>query len=229
MNHPDSQVRIAPVRVSLVDNCLTFRLGLRHALDRVRGMQVIAECATAAEARQGNAGKAHVAVVDMDLPGEGGLDLCRWLLSEYAGVHVLMLSYWNWDVLLAAAHEAGAYGFLLRSAPIKELRTAIRQAAAAPIWSESQRQRAEAYHRDVGRRLAALAPRERQVLGLLAAGLSTREMAARLAVSENTLEKHVGAILRKTELGSRKALLAFVLAHHLDALASPPEGAAPCL
>ncbi len=52
-------------------------------------------------------------------------------------------------------------------------------------------------------------------------------MAARLAVSENTLEKHVGAILRETKLGSRKALLAFVLPHHLDALASPPEGAAP--
>ncbi len=110
MNHPDSQVPISPVRVSLVDDCLTFRLGLRHALDRG------AECRSSPSTRrrrrhQGNAGKAHVAVVDMDLPGEGGLDLCRWLLSEYAGVHVLMLSYWNWDVLLAAAHEAGAYGF----------------------------------------------------------------------------------------------------------------------
>ena len=110
--------------------------------------------------------------LDLDLPGESGLDLCRWLLSECTGVHALMLSYWDWDVLLAAAHEAGAYGFLLRSASIKELRTAIRLAAAAPIWTELQLQRADAYQRDVGRRLTALAPRERQVLGLLAAGLS---------------------------------------------------------
>jgi DNA-binding NarL/FixJ family response regulator len=115
---------------------------------------------------------------------------------------------------------------LLRSAPIRELRAAIRQAAAAQLWTTAQLQRAEAYQQNVGRRLAALAPRERQIFWLLAAGLSNREMAARLAVSENTLEKHVGAILRKTELRSRKALLAFVLQHHLDALADP-AGAGP--
>jgi DNA-binding NarL/FixJ family response regulator len=190
----------------------------------VSWLRVVATAETAGEAHSlEHAAEADVALVDIDLTGGSGFETCRWLLGQRPSIAVLMLSFCDWDIYLAEARDAGAAGFLLRSAPASEVIQAIGQVRRGPVFTDSQLERITAWRCGVGEQVATLAPREWEVLWLLSSGITNREIARRLDLSEHTVEKHVSSILHKLGVESRFALLAFIHRHQLGALAWPAK------
>jgi DNA-binding NarL/FixJ family response regulator len=210
--------------VALVDGCVTFRRGLLHALEDMGDLAVVCECDTGACALDLFArANPDVAVIAVDLPDEDGIAVCRRLLARWADLRVLVLSQYDWDVYLAAALAARAQGFLLRRAPTGDLVRAIRDASHHPLFTLKQLERVGNWNESIGKLLVSLSPRQWDVLWLVVAGMSNRDIAATLTLSENTVEKHVGAVLVKLGATSRAGLLSLVLEHHLEVL-SPLGG-----
>ncbi len=200
------------IRILIVDDHEVVRLGLRSALDSADDFQIVAEAATADEAVAG-ARSAHPDVVLMDVrlgPGDdaGGIDACRTIRSELPEVTVLMFSSFSDRAAVLASIMAGASGYLTKNLGLAELRDAIRSAARGqslldPTVTAQVLDQLRAL--SSGKRPAEqpLSDREREVLGLVARGLTNREIGERLFVSEHTVRNHVASILNKLGLSRR--------------------------
>jgi RNA polymerase sigma factor (sigma-70 family) len=201
-----------PVRVVVADDQALVRTGFRMILT-ADGIDVVAEATTGTEAIDAvRRTRPDVVLMDIRMPGLDGLEATRRILaSEGDGPRVLMLTTFDLDQYVYAALSAGASGFLLKDVAPEQLTAAVRlvrsgDALLAPSITrrlvERFARRGEetaAVHRD----LAALTPREREVLQLLARGLSNAELAAELQLSEATVKTHVARILGKLQLRDR--------------------------
>jgi DNA-binding NarL/FixJ family response regulator len=209
------------IRVLLADDQALVRGGFRSILDGQDDIDVVGEACDGAEAvDQAVALSPDVILMDIQMPRLDGIAATRRLLSG-GRVHgrVLMLTTFDHDEYVYEALRAGASGFLLKSAPPRELAGAIRTVAAgeALLAPEITRRMIEDYVRrpkpGAGRPagLEALTPRELEVLGLIARGRSNAEIAAALFLSEPTIKTHVTRILAKLQLRDR--VQAVVLAY----------------
>lgn len=154
-----------------------------------------------------------VVLMDVRMPEMNGLDAAREILSATTEhpVRVLMLTTFDIDEYVYEALGLGASGFMLKDAPAEELIRAVRVVAAgeallAPsvtrrLIADVTRRRSAPRPRNT--RLESLTPREREVLELIAAGLSNTEIAERLFVAEQTVKTHVGKVLAKLSLRDR--------------------------
>ncbi|MEJ2890415.1 response regulator transcription factor [Actinomycetospora sp. OC33-EN06] len=160
-----------------------------------------------------------VVLMDVRMPRLDGLAATRRILARHAGVRVLVLTTFDVDEYVYEALRAGASGFLLKDAPADELVRAVRVVAGGDALlapSITRRLVAEFASRAVparavSTRLDALTAREREVLVLVARGLSNAEIAAHLVLAEQTVKTHVGRILTKLDLRDR--VQAVVLAY----------------
>jgi DNA-binding NarL/FixJ family response regulator len=200
-----------PIRVCLVDDHAVVRRGLRGYLELVEGIEIVGEAADGEAALQMVAalvvdGSApHVVLMDLLMPGTDGVTATRLLTQRYDGVAVVAMTSYSEVDRIRGALEAGASGYLLKDAEADQVVDGIRQAhrGEMPLGPAVSRQLARAF-RAPGRAVAdALTAREREVLALLAAGLSNREIAQRLSISERTARTHVSSILDKLGLRSR--------------------------
>ena len=201
-----------PVRVVVADDQALVRTGFRMILT-ADGIDVVAEATTGIEAIDAvRRTRPDVVLMDVRMPGLDGLEATRRILaSEGDCPRVLMLTTFDLDQYVYAALSAGASGFLLKDVTPEQLTAAVRlvrsgDALLAPSITRRLVERfarrgeeATAVHRD----LAALTPREREVLQLLARGLSNAELAAELQLSEATVKTHVARILGKLHLRDR--------------------------
>jgi RNA polymerase sigma factor (sigma-70 family) len=158
--------------------------------------------------------------MDVELPGEGGIDLTRALREKHPEIRVVMLTAYSDSERVFAALKAGAVGYLLKNVSPDEIRVTVERAAAGePMLSgeiagrvlrEFERERAEEHFRE---QLDALTAREEEILKLLATGESNREIGKRLFISEQTVKNHVASIFRKLQVNDRTkaALLAVKL------------------
>jgi DNA-binding NarL/FixJ family response regulator len=170
-----------------------------------------------------------VVLMDVRMPVLNGLDATREILARDTATKVLMLTTFDIDDYVYAALRAGASGFLLKDAPADELVRAVRVVAAGDALlapSITRRMIADLVSRHAAPRrspdeLARLTPRETEVLGLIARGMSNAEIAASLFVSEETVKTHVGKVFSK--LGLRDRAQAVVLAYETG-LVSPFAG-----
>ncbi|BCI81070.1 response regulator [Mycobacterium sp. SMC-18] len=154
-----------------------------------------------------------VVLMDVRMPELGGLEATREILSAATTppVRVLMLTTFDIDEYVYEALSAGASGFLLKDAPADDLIRAVRVVAAGDALlapSVTRRLIADVVRRRSGprpwgRELATLTPREREVLELIAQGLSNTDIADRLFVTEHTVKTHVGNIFAKLSLRDR--------------------------
>jgi len=228
VKHDSASRRSHPLRILLIDTSPTFRAGLRQAVERTPDLQIVSEATSGAELyAPGFLLDADVAVIDADLPDQSCIEVGRWLITQRPATAVLLLSYSDWDVYLVAARAARAAGLILRSTEPSQLISALRQAASAPIFTIEQLERIQHWSQSLGVRLRALGQREWQILWLLGEGLSNDDIAKRLSLTENTVEKHVGSIYEKLGLHSRGKLLALILADHLDVLSRLARGTSP--
>jgi DNA-binding NarL/FixJ family response regulator len=201
------------IRVLLADDQALVRGGFRSILEGQPDIEVVGEAADGAEAVElALATRPDVIVMDIRMPRLDGIAATRALLERHASpARVLVLTTFNQEAYVYDALRAGASGFLLKSAPPRELAGAIRTVAAgdallapeitrAMIQDYLQRPRPGAATSDV---LAVLTPRELEVLGLVARGRSNSEIAGELFLSEPTVKTHVSRVLAKLQLRDR--------------------------
>ena len=203
-----------PIRVFLADDHPVVREGLRTFLESRDGIEVVGEAgdgesaATAIE-------RLHPDVVLMDLvmPGMGGVAAIRRIGERAPGTRVVVLTSFASDDQVIPAVQAGAAGYLLKDVEPSGLEAAIRLVHQGEALLDPQvagRVMEQVAHPAPGGDVASLTPREREVLGLLGRGMSNRELADTLVVSEKTVKTHVSNILMKLGVHDRTqaALLA---------------------
>jgi DNA-binding NarL/FixJ family response regulator len=206
------------IRVLIADDQTLVRGGFRAILTGHADIDVIAEAGTGAEAVELVAStKPDVALIDVRMPEMDGIEATRRITASGSGCHVLMLTTFDVDEHVYDAFRAGAAGFLLKSVSPEDLTAAVRsindgEALLAPAITRRLIERfASAPKATDDDRLDTLTDRERDVLRLIARGLSNTEIATELFVSHGTVKTHVGRILTKLELRDR--VQAVVLAY----------------
>ena len=206
------------IRVVLVDDQALVRAGFRMILDAEAEIEVVGEAADGRDAiDQVRALRPDVVLMDVRMPGLGGIDATSRLLQRGSRAHVLVLTTFDRDEYVFEALRAGASGFLLKTAPPDRLVEAIRLVAAGEslLAPTLTRRLIEEYlNRPRPKsepKLETLTDREREVLTLVADGLSNAEIAQRLVVSDATVKTHVNHLLAK--LGVRDRVQAVIFAY----------------
>jgi DNA-binding NarL/FixJ family response regulator len=206
------------LRVVLVDDEELVRAGLGLILSTEPDIDVVGQARNGREALDIVAEQLpDVVLMDVRMPVMDGLEATRQLLSNGGTTKVVVLTTFDSDRNVQEALGLGASGFLLKDAPADQLTAALRAAAAgdAVLAPSVARRVAEQLARRGGRTDAdvtgPLTAREREVLVLMAEGLSNAEIAARLVIGEGTVKTHVARVLQK--LGVRDRLQAVVLAY----------------
>jgi DNA-binding NarL/FixJ family response regulator len=203
---------VTPVRVLLVDDDDLMRAGIRAVLSSDETIDVVGEAADGrAAVEQAIAFRPDVVLMDVRMPGLDGIAATRELLAVSPDVRVVILTTFEQDDYVFGALSAGASGFLLKRTRPEELIVAIHTIAAgdsllSPSVTRTVIQRmAQQPAPDASSeaRLDELTPREREVLELIARGLSNSQIAGALVVEESTVKTHVRHILRKLRLRDR--------------------------
>jgi len=217
------------IRVLLVDDQPLLRAGFRMILEAEPDLSVVGEAADGYDAvEEARRLRPDVVLMDIRMPRLDGVEATRRLLAapdadgaEHNGAapRILILTTFDLDEYVVEALRAGASGFLLKDTPTEHLVDAIRvvargDAVVAPSVTRRLLDRFARHlpgERDVGARISTLTAREREVLTLMARGLSNGEIAQQLIVSETTVKTHVGRVLAK--LGARDRVQAVVTAY----------------
>jgi DNA-binding NarL/FixJ family response regulator len=205
------------ISVLIVDDQRMVRAGFGVILETETDITVVGEAGDGEEAIElARALAPAVVLMDIRMPVMDGLAAARVILAE-TDSRVLMLTTFDSDDYVYAALRAGASGFLLKDAPSQQLVSAVRSVAAgdALIDPTITRRLIERFVQATSPgkveppQLAALTPRERDVLWQMAQGLSNAEIAERLVVEQGTVKTHVGRILMKLDLRDRVQAVVF--------------------
>lgn len=207
-------VNATPIRVFLLDDHEIVRRGIADLLSAAEDMEVVGEAGTAAEAlRRIPAARPDVALLDGRLPDGSGIDVCREIRSSYPDIGCLILTSYDDDEALFAAVVAGAAGYLLKEIRGSSLLDGIRQVNAgrsllSPAVTERVMHRLR-MGKEQDPRLAGLTERERDILDLIADGLTNRQIGERLFLAEKTVKNYVSALLAKLGMQRRTQAAVF--------------------
>lgn len=201
-----------PLKVLLVEDDELFRLGLRVRLQQEAGLEIVAEAEdgeTAIELAQRH--PLNVVVLDIGLPGIGGIEACRQIRQLCTDLPILILTSHSQKSLINRIIEAGAQGYCLKGAPSETLVLAIRSVAAGASWwnsaATSEIRAAFEHSLDLPRASSkpdsTLTRREQEILALIAVGKTNQEIAEMLYIAPGTVRVHVHAILQKLEVRDR--------------------------
>ncbi|KNE81526.1 MULTISPECIES: response regulator [Streptomyces] len=217
----------APVRVMVVDDHPMWRDAVARDL-AAAGHTVVATAGDGPQAvRRARATRPDVLVLDLNLPGLPGVEVCRQLVGSQPGLRVLVLSASGEHADVLEAVKSGATGYLLKSAGAGELLDAVaRTAAGDPVFTpglaglvlgEYRRLASEPEPPSAGAPDAPrLTDRETEVLRLVAKGLSYKQIAERLVISHRTVQNHVQNTLGKLQLHNRVELVRYAIERGLD-------------
>jgi DNA-binding NarL/FixJ family response regulator len=193
---------VTAIRVLVVDDHPVVRDGLVAILSTQPDFAIAGEAADGGAAVEAVAALApDVVLMDLELPVLDGVDAIRRIREHAPDTAVIVLTAFDTDDRILSAVQAGAQGYLLKGAPREEIFRAVRTAHAGGTLLEPII--ASRLLRRVREAPAALTPREEEVLRLLARGLSNRDIAAALFVSERTAKFHVSSILSKLGASNR--------------------------
>jgi DNA-binding NarL/FixJ family response regulator len=206
------------IRIVIADDLELVREGLRMMLEVEPDFEVVGEAGDGVEALA--AARAHdpdVVLMDVRMPNLDGIEATRRLVESGARARVLMLTTFDLDEYVYRAMKAGASGFLLKDARREQLSTAVRTVAAGEslLAPSITRRLVEDFCRrpppveGVPDAAAGLSDREREVLRLVARGLSNAEIAVQLFLGEATVKSHVARILAKLDLRDRVQIVVF--------------------
>jgi DNA-binding NarL/FixJ family response regulator len=206
------------IRVLVADDQALVRAGFRVLVDSAADLEVVGEAGNGREAVElARSARPDVVLMDIRMPVLDGLEATRRIVADelLAGVRVLVLTTFDLDEYVYEALRAGASGFLLKDTPPADLLAAIRVVAAGDALlapSVTRRLIAEFARRPepsavAPAALAGLTDREREVLALVARGLTNAEIADRLVVSVATAKTHVSRVLAKLQARDRAQLV----------------------
>jgi|TARA_Y100000310_G_scaffold325498_1_gene389050 DNA-binding NarL/FixJ family response regulator len=210
------------IRLMVVDDHEVVRTGLRAILEPEDDIEVVAEAPSAVEAaRQADAHQPNVVLMDVRMEGMNGIEACRIIKNSHPDMAVLMLTSFSEEEAVTSAIMAGASGFLLKNVGRAELLKAIRAVGAGqslldPAVTRSVIDRyAKLLESERDRAVDAISDREREVITLVAQGMTNRQIAEQLVISENTARNHVSRILEKLNLTRRSEAAVFAAQHGL--------------
>lgn len=202
-----------------------LRAGLRALLTAEGDMQVVGEAANGREAIEAcQRLKPDVVLMDITMPGMGGLEATVHIRKRCPEARVLMLTMHDNEEYLFRSLQAGASGYVLKKAADRELIGAIRSVSAgeaflyptaAKALIEDYVRRAEAGEEGVAVHYSGLSEREREVLSLIASGYTNQQIADRLVISVKTVETHRAHIIKKLGLSTRAELVRYAVRHGL--------------
>lgn len=186
------------IRVLIVDDHAVVRAGLVNALTLTK-FEVVASVATVAEAI---AQIAHtnpdVALVDLNLPDGSGFEIIQWIRSISKEMGIVILTLNSGSEFITAAMKSGANSFIVKTAPISQILSAIEHCVASPYSFSAQEMSS------ISKRTAALlTAREIDVLMKISLGLSNLQIARQLFLSQSTVKSHITAIFRKLNVDNR--------------------------
>jgi two-component system, NarL family, response regulator DevR len=217
----------APLRLLVVDDHEVVRRGLVSLLDRREQFQVVAEAGTSAEAvAQARRFRPDIVLLDIRLPDASGIEACRLLRDEFPGLRVVFLTSSPDEIDVLAAVVSGARGYVLkqtRSATLVRTLEAVGRGeslfdpSVTGMVLERIRRIASGADPAEGVNLTA---REREILPLIAAGHTNKEIAAAVFLSDKTVKNYVSAILAKLSLHHRAQVPTYVATHDPQ----PPAG-----
>jgi DNA-binding NarL/FixJ family response regulator len=194
------------ITVLVADDHSMVREGLRALLSSVEGYELVGTASTGADAiREALLLKPDLVVLDIGFPDLNGIDVVRKLAKAAPSVKILMLTMYDDDELILGAVRAGAMGYVLKGADSDDLLRAIAAVAAGEaIFGPGLARRAlQALSAPREPAFAELTRREREVLELIASGMSNSGIAAKLGLSPNTISNHISSIFSKLQVESR--------------------------
>jgi DNA-binding NarL/FixJ family response regulator len=202
MNSPNS-----PIRVLLADDHAVVRAGIRQFLEQAGDIDVIAE------ADDGKAAMAlieeqlpDVAILDIQMPEASGIEVTRWVRAKYRQVGVLILTAYDDDPYVMAVLQAGANGYVLKTASPGEIIRAVRDVYAGRSALDEtimQKMMAQVSSATQAKIVENLTDREMEVLTLVAQGYTNKAIGLQLGISDRTVQGHLAHIFAKLQAGSR--------------------------
>jgi DNA-binding NarL/FixJ family response regulator len=201
-----------PVRAVVVDEAELMHFAVRALLSTVPGYTLVASAGSVSDAEQLiRRVRPDLLICDVDIAGESGIGLCRWVRRASPATCVAILTGRDEPLLAQSALAAGAHGYLLKDSAPEDLAAYLDEVAGGMRVLDQRLGRArQGEHRTDPAGEFGLSRREREVLGEVLAGLDNRRIADRLCISEDTVKSHVKAIFRK--LGARDRAHAVALA-----------------
>lgn len=188
------------VRILIADDHLVVRMGLRSMIDSQPDMVVVAEAANGQEAvEMYREHRPDIVLMDLRMPTMGGVEATAAIQKEFPGARIVVVTTYDGDENIYQALHAGAQAYLLKDVPRDEFLSAIRavhrgQHCIPPAVAARLAQRMP---------YAALSSRELEVLKLIVEGMSNKEIASALAITESTVKNHVNSILSKMRVNDR--------------------------
>ncbi|MGH3480818.1 MAG: response regulator [Pseudonocardiaceae bacterium] len=226
------------IRVVVVDDQQLVRAGIAMLVSTEEDITIVAEAADGQEAlTQIRAQRPDVVLMDVRMPGTDGVEATRAVIDESLtapngqAIGVIILTTFHIDEAVYAALRAGASGFLLKDAAPTEIVAAIRAVAAGEAWLDPAVTRRlidefaarPEQHTPTPAEMAQLTPREREVLILLAQGMSNADVARKLVISEATAKTHLAHVM--TKLGVREKAQAVIAAYQTGLVQPLTNGA----
>ena len=217
------------IRVLLVDDHVLFRSGVRTLLERSDEFEVVDETGDGLEGiKRARSLKPDVVLLDLNMPGVGGIEAVKAIVEESPEVRVLMLTVSEDAADLMEALRSGASGYLLKNIEMEELVSAIRRAAGGDSVVSPQmtakliqgvREQPRVSDKLVER--DRFSPRERDILNCLARGESNKEIARELELAESTVKIHVQNIFKKLGVTSRVQVALYAVEQGFGAQVRP--------
>ena len=199
--------------VMIVDDHEVVRRGIADVVSAADGLEVVAEAGTVVDAaRRGALLRPAVALVDLQLPDGTGIDVVRALAATSPATRSIVLTSFDDDDAVAAAVEAGARAYVLKTVRGAEIVDVVRAVAAGrTLLDERTLTRRRQAHPDP---TSSLTASESKVLDLVATGMTNRDIADALGLAEKTVKNHVTSMLAKLGLSRRTQVIAWVASQH---------------
>ncbi len=210
------------IRILVVDDHEVVRLGLSYLFQQYPGFSVVGKTATGKEALTFvERFRPDVVVLDVLLRNESGIDICREITARFPETRVVILTSYNNEDMLLQCIRAGATGYVLKDVGNEELIRAVRAAYQSESFLDPTATKRLLKHvrsagrEDTGDEVGRLTKQEIKILGLVAEGLTNREIAKEVYLSEKTVRNYVSNILSKLNLSNRTEAAAYAVRHNL--------------
>ena len=203
-------------RVMIVDDHEVVREGLRSLLRRRQELAVVGEASSMASAiEEARRTEPDVIIMDVRLPDGSGVEACREIRAERPETKVIMLTSYADEEAVFASIMAGAVGYLLKQTSTKTLIEAIERVMQGeslldPAVTQRVLERVRSGKQDEDEELALLSEQERKILDLIATGMTNKEIAKEIFLSDKTVKNYVSSILSKLSLRRRSEAAAFI-------------------
>lgn len=208
------------IRLLIADDHIIIRNGLKLMLNKNPKFKIVAEVSSGQEAINyidNNSNDIDVILMDIDMPGVNGIEATKIITSKYSNIKILVLSMHDEEVYITSMIEAGATGYILKQADIHEITQAIESTALGKKFYSHDVSITiiNSLHKKSQDKGNELSVREMEILSLIAAGLTNKEVGEKLFISARTVESHRRNILDKLDFKNTAEMIRYAVEHNI--------------